>query len=166
MAFRYTSLKTYARAGDLQKVVNDYFRDCERDETVPSMSGLALKCSCSVKALQDWSKLPEFAPILQEAFVRIENVYETELLTSKQRTDGIQYALNNRFGWKDKKEYELGAETRAAVAQALPLAEKLKIIEKSQQSMLEAQQKMALIQAQNRPVTVVTVEPEEVTDVE
>ncbi len=150
----------------MQKVVNDYFRECDRDDVLPTLSGLAIRCSCSVRALQDWSKLPEFAPILDEAWARIENKYETELVTSKQRTDGIQYALNNRFGWKDKKEYELGAETRAAVAQALPLAEKLKIIEKSQQSMLEAQKKMSLIQAASRPAEVVTVEPEDMTDVE
>mgnify|MGYP004641658331 CR=1 FL=1 len=164
MAFRYTSLKTYGRPGDLQKVCNDYFRECERDDETPTMSGLGLKVSASVKTLMDWSKLPEYGPILDEAFARIENHYERELVSSSRRTDGIQYALDNRFGWKERREYELGGETRAAVAQALPLAEKLKIIEQSQRSMLEVQQRMALMQAAQKAPVVVDVDEAEDVD--
>lgn len=162
MGFKYSALKTYGRPEDLQKAVNRYFDNLPED-TLPSMSGLGLEISASVKTLEEWSKLPEYGPILDEAFLRIENRYEQELVSSKTRTDGIQYALDNRFGWRTKKEFELGKDTRESMAKALPLSEKLKVIEAANASMLKAQQQMALMMAaaKKEPV-VVDVEPEDV----
>lgn len=162
MGFKYSALKTYGRPEDLQKAVNRYFDNLPED-TLPSMSGLGLEISASVKTLEEWSKLPEYGPILDEAFLRIENRYEQELVSSKTRTDGIQYALDNRFGWRTKKEFELGKDTRETMAKALPLSEKLKVIEAANASMLKAQQQMALMMAaaKKEPV-VVDVEPEDV----
>lgn len=162
MGFKYSALKTYGRPEDLQKAVNRYFDNLPED-TLPSMSGLGLEISASVKTLEEWSKLPEYGPILDEAFLRIENRYEQALVSSKTRTDGIQYALDNRFGWRTKKEFELGKDTRETMAKALPLSEKLKVIEAANASMLKAQQQMALMMAaaKKEPV-VVDVEPEDV----
>lgn len=161
MGFKYSALKTYGRPEDLQKAVNRYFDNLPED-TLPSMSGLGLEISASVKTLEEWSKLPEYGPILDEAFLRIENRYEQELVSSKTRTDGIQYALDNRFGWRTKKEFELGKDTRETMAKALPLSEKLKVIEAANASMLKAQQQMALMMAARKEPVVVDVEPEDV----
>lgn len=161
MGFKYSALKTYGRPEDLQKAVNRYFDNLPED-TLPSMSGLGLEISASVKTLEEWSKLPEYGPILDEAFLRIENRYEQELVSSKTRTDGIQYALDNRFGWRTKKEFELGKDTRETMAKALPLSEKLKVIEAANASMIKAQQQMALMMAAKREPVVVDVEPEDV----
>lgn len=161
MGFKYSALKTYGRPEDLQKAVNRYF-DNLPEHTLPSMSGLGLEISASVKTLEEWSKLPEYGPILDEAFLRIENRYEQELVSSKARTDGIQYALDNRFGWRTKKEFELGKDTRETMAKALPLSEKLKVIEAANASMLKAQQQMALMMAARKEPVVVDVEPEDV----
>lgn len=146
MAFKYSSMKPYERPADLQKNVNAYFKMCEETKAAPTMSGLALYLHASLKAVQDWAKMPEFAAILDEAFLRVEHWLENELVTREGRTDGIQHALDNRFGWRDKKEYELGKETREAAAAALPLKQKLEIIEAAQKSMLEMQAKLALSQ--------------------
>ena len=161
MGFKYSALKTYGRPEDLQKAVNRYFDNLPGD-TLPSMSGLGLEISASVKTLEEWSKLPEYGPILDEAFLRIENRYEQELVSSKTRTDGIQYALDNRFGWRTKKEFELGKDTRESMAKALPLSEKLKVIEAANASMIKAQQQMALMMAARKEPVVVDVEPEDV----
>ena len=151
MAFKYSSMKPYERPADLQKNVNSYFKMCEETETAPTMSGLALYLHASLKAVQDWAKMPEFAAILDEAFLRVEHWLENELVTREGRTDGIQHALDNRFGWRDKKEYELGKDSREAAAAALPLKQKLEIIEAAQKSMLEMQAKMALSQGTVKP---------------
>jgi len=165
MGFKYSALKTYGRPEDLQKAVNRYFDKVAKDDLIPSMSGLGLEISASVKTLEEWSKLPEYGPILDEAFLRIENRYEQELVSSKNRTDGIQYALDNRFGWRSKKEFELGKDTRETMAKALPLSEKLKVIEKANASMLKAQQMAALMMAhQAKEPVVVDVEEEDMTD--
>ena len=167
MGFKYSALKTYGRPEDLQKAVNRYFDKLKGSDDLPSMSGLGLEISASVRTLEEWAKLPEYGPILDEAFLKIENRYEQELVSAKGRTDGIQYALDNRFGWRTKKEFELGRETRETMAKALPLSEKLKIIEASNASMLKAQQQMALImQAQVKEPVVVDVEPGDIEDVE
>lgn len=165
MGFKYSALKTYGRPEDLQKAVNRYFDRLGEDE-LPSMSGLGLEISASVKTLEEWSKLPEYGPILDEAFLKIENRYEQELVSAKGRTDGIQYALDNRFGWRTKKEFELGKETRETMAKALPLSEKLKVIEASNASMLKAQQQMAALMAAKKEPVVVDVEAEDMTDAE
>lgn len=128
----------------MQKNVKAYFQKCEETGEAPTMSGLALGLHASVRAVTDWAKMPEFAAILDEAFLMIEHWLENELVTREGRTDGIQHALDNRFGWKDKREYELGKETRDAAAAALPLKQKLEIIEAAQKSMLEMQRRLSI----------------------
>lgn len=155
MSFKYSSLKTYGRPDDLQKAVNAYFKRCDAEGEIPTMSGLGISVSASIKTLEDWAKLPEYGPILDEAFLRIENRYEQELVAAKGRTDGIQYALDNRFGWRNKKEFELGKDTREMMAKSLPLSEKIKVIEQANASMLEAKQKMALLAASMKKEPVV-----------
>lgn len=145
MAFRYSSLKPYARPGDLQKVVNQYFDKCEKDNEAPCMSGLGVSVSASVKSLMDWAKMPEYEAIMDEAFLKMEHWLESRLITKDGKTDGIQYALDNRFGWRERREYELGKETRDAVAASLPMKEKLKIIEEANRGMLAMQDKLGAL---------------------
>lgn len=146
MAFRYSSLRPPTRAGDLQRWCNDYFRKCDESGTAYSKSGLALHISAPVPALEDWSKLPEFEAILAEAFTRIEASYVDRLVTSEKPTNGLQFVMDNQFGWKQKREVELGEKTREAVTQALPLADKMKIIQSMGASLQATQAKMLEIE--------------------
>lgn len=145
MAFKFTSMRPYGRPLDLQRVVNGYFEFCEKDGKAPCMSGLGLFVNASVKTLNDWAKMEEFGPILDEAFLKMENWLEERLITKEGKTEGIQYALDNRFGWRERREYELGKETREAAAAALPMKDKLELIEKAQQNMAAAQERMLLM---------------------
>ena len=85
---------------DLAEVINNYFKDTKvKDYTV---TGLAL-CVGSKQLLQDYEKRKEYADIVKEAKLIIENAYELSL----RESGGVHniFALKN-FGWKDKQELD------------------------------------------------------------
>lgn len=73
---------------------------------------------------------PEFEDITNYARTLMESYLEEQLVLREKSTQGIQFNLENNFGWKKKKEVELGAETRAVVSRVpnMTLDEKMAAI--------------------------------------
>ena len=73
---------------------------------------------------------PEFEDITNYARTLMESYLEEQLVLREKSTQGIQFNLENNFGWKKKKEVELGAETRASMDKmsAMTLDEKMAAI--------------------------------------
>ena len=73
---------------------------------------------------------PEFEDITNYARTLMESYLEEQLVLREKSTQGIQFNLENNFGWKKKKEVEIGAETRASMDKmsAMTLDEKMAAI--------------------------------------
>lgn len=92
----------------------------------PSVSGLCLHLGIDRSTWQNYrAESPE---ITEEARARIEAYLEGELLTRKKSVQGIIFNLQNNYGWREKREVELGEETRRAAACSMSPKEKLELI--------------------------------------
>lgn len=81
-----------------------------------------------MRTFENYSHRPEFAEICSEAKLRIE-AYLAEQLNIRDRPQGIIFNLENNFGWKNKKEVELGEGTREAMRlTSMTIEEKQKLL--------------------------------------
>lgn len=77
---------------------------------------------------------PEFESVTAMTRARIEAWLEEQLLMREKGVQGIIFNLQNNYGWREKKELELGAKTRSAVsAQNISAYDKIAIIAAAQQ---------------------------------
>ena len=101
----------------------------------PTISGLCLRLGIDRRTWNNYcdEKLhPEFQIITSTAKARIEAWLEEELICREKNVRGVIFNLQNNFGWREKKEMELGGETRKVMAaESLSLEEKLRLIEET-----------------------------------
>lgn len=76
----------------------------------------------------DKEKNPDLAPICENVRLRIEAFLEEELTVRTKGIGGIIFNLQNNYGWRDKKEIEIGKETRESLPTAMTTEEKQKLI--------------------------------------
>ena len=72
----------------------------------------------------------------------MEAYLEEQLLTREKNVQGLIFNLQNNYGWREKREVELGGETRRTVAgsaQARPMsiAEKMAFLEQQREALAE-----------------------------
>lgn len=100
--------------------------------TPPTLTGLANYLGINRRTLLNWAKDEKcrYHDCVEMAKQRIEQYLE-ERLTTARHTDGVKFSLVNNFreSWTDKKELEIGPETRRSEAlTAVSLADKLAMI--------------------------------------
>jgi len=109
----------------------------------PSVGGLCLFLGIDRSTWQNYAdrKLhPELAEITAYARVRMEAYLEEQLLTREKNVQGLIFNLQNNYGWREKREVELGGETRrtvAATAQAgtMSIAEKVALLAEQREAL-------------------------------
>lgn len=109
--------------------------------TPPSISGLCLYLGIDRSTWQNYADArlhPEMKAVTEEARARIEVYLEEELLTRRKGVQGIIFNLQNNYGWKQKQEIELGADTRKQMAgYNVSLDEKLALIADARSALAE-----------------------------
>lgn len=83
----------------LIEAINDYFNVTEEDDI--TITGLCLHLGVNKDTFYEYAKREEFADIIEEARLCVENSYELSL--RKNGRTGDIFALKN-FGWTDKQE--------------------------------------------------------------
>ena len=163
--------KKYTRKS-LQKAVDGYFASISRKVRVvdddgeavyndvgdsiwvteyirpPTVSGLCLHLGVDRSTWQNYADPrlhPELAEITAYAKVRMETYLEEQLLTREKNVQGLIFNLQNNYGWKEKREVELGGETRRAVsagaqAQNMSIAEKMALLAEQREALAEVGQ--------------------------
>ncbi len=148
--------KKYGSVKALRDAVNEYFDSISYTEVMmrgsePILSDTGHPIKCRVYARpptvgglcmhlgidrSTWNNYcdarihPEFHEITSGAKSIMEAYLEEQLVTREKSTQGIQFNLENNFGWKKKREVELGEGTRSAVVKMseMTLDEKLAAI--------------------------------------
>lgn len=82
----------------VEKIIDQYFKN----QTKPTMSGLAEALDISRATLYNYEHKDEFLDTIKKARQRIELIYEEMLLYSNAPT-GVIFALKNT-GWKDRTD--------------------------------------------------------------
>lgn len=117
-----------------QVVHNDNGEEIRRVEycAPPSVTDLCLYLGISRetwRAYCDPELHPEFLDTTTRTRARIEAYLERELLTREKSVQGIIFNLQNNYGWKEKKELELGpGAVRAASAVGMTMDEKMALL--------------------------------------
>jgi len=102
----------------LQKLIDDYFADCEIREIPLTITGLALALDTSRKRLLDIeNNYPaDFRHAIKKAKLIVENDYEKAL--RKNGRAGEIFGLKN-FGWKDQQDLKVDKEIKHSVSEDL-----------------------------------------------
>lgn len=82
----------------VEKIIDQYFKN----QTKPTMSGLAEALDISRSTLYNYAEKDEFLDTIKKARQRIELIYEEMLLYNNAPT-GVIFALKNT-GWKDRTD--------------------------------------------------------------
>lgn len=137
--FASISRKVRALDEDGEAVYNDAGDSIWVTEYVrpPTVGGLCLYLGIDRSTWQNYAdrKLhPELAEITAYARVRMEAYLEEQLLTREKNVQGLIFNLQNNYGWREKREVELGGETRRAAAEGaqargMSIAEKMALLE-------------------------------------
>lgn len=85
----------------LQKLIDEYFEDCENNRKHVTITGLALWLDTTRETLMDYEKDVKFSDTIKKAKLRVENAYENRLI---DRGNGGDIFALKQFGWKDKQE--------------------------------------------------------------
>lgn len=109
----------------------------------PSVGGLCLHLGIDRSTWQnyaDTSLHPDLAGVVAQARMRMEAYLEEQLLTREKNVQGLIFNLQNNYGWREKREVELGGETRQTVAagaqaQSMSIAEKVALLEEQREAL-------------------------------
>ena len=160
--------KKYTKKG-LEKAVEGYFASISRKVRVldedgeavcndagesiwvteyvrpPAVSGLCLYLGIDRSTWRNYADRalhPEFQEITAYARMRMEAYLEEQLLTREKNVQGLIFNLQNNYGWREKREVELGGETRQTVADSaqartLSIAEKMAVLREASKALGE-----------------------------
>ena len=108
----------YDNPEDMQKIIVEYFNECEAEGKKPTVSGLAFELGLERKTLlryenaidtgelvnlDDSVKL-EIRNSIKRHKAYIEGKYEDRLLNDARSPIGTLFTLKNNYGWVDKQE--------------------------------------------------------------
>lgn len=93
----------YKTEEQFQKVVDKYFKDCDKDGRPYTMSGLALALDLDRYTLVRYGDKDLFAPLVKRAKARVEQQLEEDLHRLGNNS-GIIFNLKNNYGWRDQVE--------------------------------------------------------------
>lgn len=137
--------KKYTKKG-LEKAVEGYFASISKDadgeawaaeyKRPPTVGGLCLYLGIDRSTWQNYADgrlHPELQEITAYARMRMEAYLEEQLLTREKNVQGLIFNLQNNYGWREKREVELGGETRRTVAESaqarpMSIAEKMAVL--------------------------------------
>lgn len=99
----------YETCEELNEAIELYFKDIEKDERKPTVTGLSYHLGFeSRQSMYDYKERPKFSYSIKRAVLYIESLHEENLYTTGAA--GSIFWLKNR-GWKDKTETDLNVTT-------------------------------------------------------
>ncbi len=104
--------RKYNKVEDMQKAIDNYFKECDKNKDPYTMSGLALALDFdSRQSLLNYCDYNDdddisFLDTIKRARARCEANVEKGLLSGKYNPTGAIFNLKNNYNWKDKQEIE------------------------------------------------------------
>ena len=110
----------YENPEDMQKIIVEYFNECEAEGKKPTVTGLGYVLDMNRTDLINYEKcfecdrLKQYPDAVRRGFVNtikeakrfIESCLEDKLINGTTTPIGLIFALKNNYGWVDKQEIE------------------------------------------------------------
>ena len=111
----------YENPEDMQKLIVEYFNECEAEGKKPTVSGLGYILGLTRRQILEYENCIEnenvfarfddsvklrFRNTIKDAKAFIENCLEDKLINGNTTPIGLIFALKNNYGWVDKQEIE------------------------------------------------------------
>lgn len=90
---------------ELQRKIETYFAECDKNNRPYTISGLALALDTSRRVLLDYEDKDEYCNTIKKAKLKCETYAEEQLFVGKN-TAGVIFNMKNNYGWVDKQERE------------------------------------------------------------
>ena len=94
----------YKTPEEMQKAIDEYFRECDTNNDPYTVTGLALALGMSRQALINYENRDEFVDTIKKAKQRVEAYIEKKMYGNN--VTGLIFNLKNNFGWVDRQEIE------------------------------------------------------------
>ena len=110
----------YETVEDMQKLIVEYFNECEAEGKKPTVTGMGYILGMDRKDLLNYERcfeldrLKQYPDSVRRGFVNtikdakrfIESCLEDKLINGNTTPIGLIFALKNNYGWVDKQEIE------------------------------------------------------------
>ena len=111
----------YDNPEDMQKLIVEYFNECEAEGKKPTVSGLGYILGLTRRQILEYENCIDndnvfarfddsvklrFRYTIKDAKAFIESCLEDKLINGNTTPIGLIFALKNNYGWVDKQEIE------------------------------------------------------------
>ena len=107
--------RKYSSPGEMEQIINDYFRECESKEEPKTIYGLALALDLTYEGLMGYSTRDDYSGLVKRAKEEIIREVETRGHLSKANPAFAIFWLKNVAKWADKSEVEMTSRVSLSV---------------------------------------------------
>lgn len=119
-----TNAMKYKTQEELQKGIDKYFKDCDKDEKPYTMSGLAYSLGIDRVTLINYGKRDLFFTQIKNAKAKVQAQLEENALMGKGNAVFTIFNLKNNYGWTEKQEIEANTKNKITIVNSLPRDDK------------------------------------------
>lgn len=119
-----TNAMKYKTQEELQKGIDKYFKDCDKNEKPYTMSGLAYSLGIDRVTLINYGKRDLFFTQIKDAKAKVQTQLEENALMGKGNAVFTIFNLKNNYGWTEKQEIEANTKNKVTIINSLPKDDK------------------------------------------
>ena len=119
-----TNAMKYKTQEELQKGIDKYFKECDKNEKPYTMSGLAYSLGIDRVTLINYSKRDLFFTQIKDAKAKVQAQLEENALMGKGNAVFTIFNLKNNYGWAEKQEIEANTKNKVTIINSLPRDDK------------------------------------------
>lgn len=94
----------YTDVEEFKAKVDQYFKDCEENKTLPGIHGLAVALDMTRETILQYEKTDEFSDTIKKAKEKLRLAWESRL--SGPAATGAIFWLKNNAGWRDQQDHK------------------------------------------------------------
>ena len=102
--------RKYSNEKELQVLIDNYFKECDKNKKPYSMSGLADTLDIDRSTLINYGKEEKFSTLVKRAKQKVERQLEENALMGKSNAVFTIFNLKNNYGWRDQQEVKMTNE--------------------------------------------------------
>lgn len=99
----------WTKKEEIEPLIDEYFKECDRDKRPYTVSGLAYAMDTSRETLMRYQGKGEFYDTIKKAKDRCE-FYAEEKLHGGGSVAGVIFSMKNNYDWRDKSELDMTAK--------------------------------------------------------